>query len=180
MSKTYSFIYFNKRSKQQRENEYVEYVFVCFWYVTDMYSYAIRMSLVCTRMWSVCYSCVLVCHLYVTRMYSYVFGMSLVCTRMSSVCHSYVVLPWIKKNARNKSTYISIKHVQNVIKVKQNVLNNLFQYFSNFFYLSLGYLSIKFTLAFKAFEGRLVPIDAWHFPWIINGYWFFFLRHDNP
>ena len=61
----------------------------------------IRMSLVCTRMSSVCHSYVLVCHRYVTRMYSYVISMllvcahmSLVCTRTSSVCNSYVVLPW--------------------------------------------------------------------------------------
>ena len=41
-----------------------------------VYSYVIRMSLVCTRVSSVCHSFVLVCHPYVTR--------------MSSVCHSYV------------------------------------------------------------------------------------------
>ena len=34
-----------------------------------MYSYVIRMSLVCTRMSSVCHSYVLVCHPYVTRMW---------------------------------------------------------------------------------------------------------------
>ena len=50
------------------------------------------MSLVCTRMPSVCHSYVLVCHPYITRMYSYVIRMSLVCTRMSSVCHSYVLV----------------------------------------------------------------------------------------
>ena len=67
-------------------------------YVPRMYSYAIHMSLVCTRMSSVflsyvpvCHSYVLVCHPYVTRMYSYVIRMSLVCTRMSFVCHSYVI-----------------------------------------------------------------------------------------
>ena len=47
------------------------------------------MSLVCTRISSVCHSYVLVCqsyvtHAYVTRMYSYA----------TSVCHSHVVLPW--------------------------------------------------------------------------------------
>ena len=62
-------------------------VLVCHQYVTRMYSYVIRMSLVCTRMSSVCHSYVLVCHPYVTRMYSYVIRMSLVCTRMSFVCH---------------------------------------------------------------------------------------------
>ena len=59
-------------------------------YFIYMYSYVIRMSLVCTlyvnrmsrvcmRMPSVCHSYVLVYHLYVTRMYSYVIRMSLVC-----------------------------------------------------------------------------------------------------
>ena len=85
----------------------------CFIY---MYSHAIRMSLVCARMYSyvirmysyvlVChsyvlichpyvtrvYSYVLVCHLYVARMYSYIIRMSLVCTRTSSVCPSYVLV----------------------------------------------------------------------------------------
>ena len=65
---------------------------VCDAYVTRIYSYVIRMSLVCTRMSSichlhvpVCHSYVLVCHPYVTRMYSYVIRMSLVRTRISSV-----------------------------------------------------------------------------------------------
>ena len=51
---------------------------VCHSYVTCMYSCVIRMSLVCTRMLSVCYSYVLICHPYFTRMYSYVIRMSLV------------------------------------------------------------------------------------------------------
>ena len=65
----------------------------------SMYSYVTRMSLVCTRISSVCPSYVLVYHPYVTRMYSYAIRMSLVCTRMSSVflsyvpvCHSYVLV----------------------------------------------------------------------------------------
>ena len=68
----------------------------CFIY---KHSYIIRMSVVCTRISSVCYSCVIGCHpyftrmyLYVIRMYSYVIRMSLACTRMSSVCHSYVLV----------------------------------------------------------------------------------------
>ena len=77
-----------------------------------MHSYVIRISLVYTRMPSVCQQHVLVCHPYVTRlylyvmichsyallchprvtrMYLYVIRMSTVCTRMSSVCHSYVL-----------------------------------------------------------------------------------------
>ena len=52
---------------------------VCHPYVTRMYSYVIRVSLVCTRMSPVCHSYVLVYHPYVTRMYSYVIRMSLVC-----------------------------------------------------------------------------------------------------
>ena len=62
--------------------------FVCHPYVTRMYSYVIRMSLVCTHVSFVCHSYVLVCHHhsfvlvchpYVTRMYSNVIRMSLVC-----------------------------------------------------------------------------------------------------
>ena len=49
---------------------------------TRMYSYVIRMSLVHTHMSSVCHSYVLVCHSYVTRIF----------THMSSVCHSYVLI----------------------------------------------------------------------------------------
>ena len=44
---------------------------VCHSYVTRMYSYVIRMSLVCTCMSSVCHPYALVCHLYVTRMWFY-------------------------------------------------------------------------------------------------------------
>ena len=51
-----------------------------------MHSYAIRMSVLFTRISSVCHlyvlvchSYVLVCHPYVTRMYSYVICMSLIC-----------------------------------------------------------------------------------------------------
>ena len=42
------------------------YVLLCHPYVTGMYSYFIRMSLVCTHMSSVCHSYILVCHPYVT------------------------------------------------------------------------------------------------------------------
>ena len=58
----------------------------------------IRMSIVCTRMSSVCHLYALVCHPYVTRMYLYVIRVSLVSTRTSSLCHSYVVLPWTISN----------------------------------------------------------------------------------
>ena len=51
---------------------------VCPSCVTRMYSYAIRMSLVCTHMSPIWHSYVLVCQPYVTRMYSYVIRMSLV------------------------------------------------------------------------------------------------------
>ena len=53
-------------------------VLVCHSYVTRIYSYIICMSLVCTRMSSVC-------HLYVIRM-------PLVSTHMLSVYHSYVLV----------------------------------------------------------------------------------------
>ena len=58
---------------------YVLYVLFCHPYLNCMYSFVIRMSLVCTRMSSVCHSYVFVCHSYVTRMYLYVIRMSLVC-----------------------------------------------------------------------------------------------------
>ena len=56
-------------------------------YIICIYSYVIRMSLVCTRMSSVCHSYVIcvscsyvfVCHPCVNLMYSYVIHMSLVC-----------------------------------------------------------------------------------------------------
>ena len=47
------------------------YVLVCHPYVTCMYSYVIRMSLVGTPMSPVCQSYVLVCHPYVTRLLYY-------------------------------------------------------------------------------------------------------------
>ena len=85
-----------------------------------MYSYVIRMSLVCTRMSSVCHSYALVCHpyvtrmysyvtrmyLYITRMYSYIIRMPLVCTRMSFVCHSSVVFPWTVWHTQFTSCYL--------------------------------------------------------------------------
>ena len=49
-------------------------------YFTYMYFYAIRLSVVYTRISSVCHFYILLCN-----------GMSSVCTRMSSVCHSYVL-----------------------------------------------------------------------------------------
>ena len=52
---------------------------VCHPYVTCMYSYVARKSLVITRMSSVGHLYVLVCHSYVTHMYSYVIRVSLVC-----------------------------------------------------------------------------------------------------
>ena len=51
-----------------------------------MYSYVIRMSLVCT-----CMSIVLM-SLLCTRISSYVTHMSLVCNCMPSICHSYVLI----------------------------------------------------------------------------------------
>ena len=71
-----------------------------------------------------------------------------------------------KKRARNKSTIITTKYVQNVIKLTQNLLNNLFQ--ESFSWV----LSISFTNAFIAFENS---IYVWHFSWTINGCWKFIL-----
>ena len=75
------------------------YVLTCLLHFTRIYSYAIRMSLVCIRVSFVCHSYVFVCHSYVTRMQSYVIRMSLVCTRMSSLCHSHVLVcyPYITR-----------------------------------------------------------------------------------
>ena len=68
------------------------YVVVCSPYVTGMYKYVTRMSLVCTCMSPVFYSYVLICHSYFTRMYSYAIRMPLVCTHVPFVCHSYVLV----------------------------------------------------------------------------------------
>ena len=73
-------------------------LFVFYLYITRLYSYVICMSLVCTRMSSICHSYVFVCHPYVTRIYSYVTRISLVCTCMSAVCHSSVVVPYTVLN----------------------------------------------------------------------------------
>ena len=106
----------------------------CHPFVTRMsfVCHVILMSLVCTRMPSVCHSCILVCHPYVNRIYPYVIRVSLVCThmssvcvtrmrfypRMSSVCHSYVVLAWTVMNCVLIfptcflfKTYFSWKHI---------------------------------------------------------------------
>ena len=104
---------------------------VCHPCVTGMYSYAIRMWLVCTRISSVCHSSVLVCHPYVTRMYSmssvctrmssvcdlYVIRMSLICTRMSSVyhsyvlvCHPYVTRMWFYHEPNHMKTRVNLKY----------------------------------------------------------------------
>ena len=55
-------------------------------------NHVIGMSLVCTRMSSVCHSYVLACPPYVTFMYLYVIRMSLVCTHVSS----YVIRMWFE------------------------------------------------------------------------------------
>ena len=55
-------------------------------YVTHMYSYVIRVSLVCTRMPSACHSYVLRMSLICTRMYSYVTHMYSYVIRMSLAC----------------------------------------------------------------------------------------------
>ena len=57
-----------------------------------LYSYVIRMSLVCTRMYSYVIRMSLVCTRMSSVCHSYVIRMSLVCTRMSPVCHSYVLV----------------------------------------------------------------------------------------
>ena len=54
--------------------------------------YAIRMSVVCTDMSSVCHLYVVMRYSYVFHMYWYVICISLVCTSMSSACRSYVII----------------------------------------------------------------------------------------
>ena len=70
---------------------------VCYPYLTRMYSYVILMPLLyvgksslCTCMPFVCYPYALACHPHVTRMYLYVIRMYSYVTRMSLVCHSCV------------------------------------------------------------------------------------------
>ena len=102
---------------------YHSHVFCMHLYFTYMYFYAIRLSvvytrisslchfyiLVCNGMSSVCPSCVLSCHPYATRMYSYVI-------RMSSVCHSYVLRchPYVTR------TYLHVTRVSLVCSSTMN------------------------------------------------------------
>ena len=104
----------------------------------SMYAYVFRMSHACTLMSSVCHLYVLVCHPYVTRMCFY---------------HE------LKKRAKNKFTIIGTKHIQNVIKLKQNFLNNLSK--KNFFHFSVGYCQFHLRMLSKI-EIILVSIDEWH------------------
>ena len=61
-------------------------------YFIFMYSHAIRMSLMCTLISSICHSCVLLYHLYVTRLNSYVMVCHPYVTRMSIVFHSHLLV----------------------------------------------------------------------------------------
>ena len=125
-------------------NNAKQYVLVYHPYVTRMYSYVIRILLVCM------YSYVSRMHSYVIRMYSYAIRMSLVCTRMSSVCrsyvirmsllchpyvtrmlsvcHSYVVLPWTQfyslfdeSRFSNTCTTIELKELNWLCKHVKNI-----------------------------------------------------------
>ena len=60
-------------------------------YYIYMYSYVIRMSVVCTLMSSVCYLYVLVCNGMSLVLYSYFIRMSLAFIHVSSVCDSYIL-----------------------------------------------------------------------------------------
>ena len=97
----------------------------------SMYEYVFLMSLVCTPISFVYHLYVLACHSYVTRIYSYAIRMSFVCG-------------FTMKRVRKKSTFIGTKHVQNVIKLKQNFLNNLFQYL-HFFISLLGIVNFIYV-----------------------------------
>ena len=125
-----------------------------------MYEYVFLMSLVCTPISFVYHLYVLVCHSYVTRIYSYAIRMSFVCG-------------FTMKRARKKSTFIGTKHVQNVIKLKQNFLNDLFQYL-HFFHLSLGYCQFHLCMLSKHLKAASFLL-MYDFPWMINGFWKFIL-----
>ena len=78
-----------------------------------------------------------------------------------------------KKRAGSKSTFISSKYLQNAIKLKQKFLNNLFQYFSNFF----KFFQFHFCTISKHLKA-VVSIDLCHFSWMTNSYLkFLFLCH---
>ena len=64
----------------------------------------------------------------------------------------------------HKSTFITTIYGQNVIKLKQNVLNNLFQYFSNLFHLSLGQCQFHLRMLSKHLKARsfLLMYDIFH------------------
>ena len=81
-------------------------------YVTRMYSYVIRMSLVC--------------HLYVTRMYSYVTRVSLVCARMLPVCHPYVTRMYSYVIRMSLVCGFTMNHIQRqrTGRINLNYLNN--------------------------------------------------------
>ena len=80
------------------------------------------------------------------------------------VCHPYVIRMWFyhepKKRATSKSTFTATKYVQNVIKLKQNFLNNIFQYFSNFFQLSLRYYQFHLCILSKDLKVDSFPLKV--------------------
>ena len=113
------------------------YVLVCHPYVTRMRSYValislvctrissicqsydwyvIRMSLLCTSMSPVCRSYVLVCHPYVTRIYSEVIHMSLVRGVTMSLL-SWVIFSNVFSQEKTKKNYV---FKWNILKTKHN------------------------------------------------------------
>ena len=75
-----------------------------------------------------------------------------------------------KKRATSKSTLITTEHVQNVIKLKQNFPNNLFQNLSNFFHFSLGYCQFYLGMLLKDF--KTVSFD-WCMTFSLSDKWLF-------
>ena len=73
---------------------------VCTRMASVCYSYVTRMSLVCTRMSSVSQSYVLVCYPYATRIYSYAIGMSLIC---GFTMNRFFVLESLKRNNKKEN-----------------------------------------------------------------------------
>ena len=103
-----------------------------------MYSYVIRVRLLCTRMSSVCHSYVLVSHPFVTRMYSYVILMSLV---ISSVYHSYVLVchPYVTR------IYSYVIRMSLVCSFTMSLTFNLVSFFYLLFFFRM--LQILVTLS---------------------------------
>ena len=96
-----------------------------------MYSYVIRMSLVCThphvaRMSSVYHSYVIVCYLYVTRMHLHVILMSLVCPYITRLYSHVIHMSLVCGFTINFSRVLQMAFVDNVAKTKKTIRKKWF------------------------------------------------------